>query len=725
MLGAGSMGLQLAAHLANAQLDVVLFDLADNGSDPSQALRSKLAEMAAMQPPALAWPAYIHAIQPATFQHDLAELRHCDLVIETTCEQRDCKEGVLARIAPYLHKYAVITTATDTISIERLALALPEPIRARFCGLHFLLPPRYTHLVELAPASSTHERVLQGLENFTVSVLGKQVVRVKDSPLFIADRTAVFVCACALHHAQRFELALETVDALFTRTLGMPEDGLFGAIDRLGARRFMRLVEEARTTLVDDDYLQRAQWPQSLLQIDREPVFYRPAQQASQQWLTLDLTSGEYTPCLSDPLREYSILNENEWLKFVSTAEAPQAQFLRAVLADFCCYAATHVETMSHSCADLDLALRCAFGLKQGIFELWQQLGWSAVPSWNKSNNWPKWIHDCTAVYNRKGVYIPAEKSFKPLHCSASLKHQLSITQSSTVKQLGDGLECSVLHDQIYAINIVKATVLFDSSLLNTVQQLLNEAQSQHKAILLVLRGCDRPQSPAAIRIDPEDWLQQIAQLFLQIYNARVPVVCTLNGHISKPMLSLALACSQRIASLNTWLHTGARGLSIPAVSGVVTRLQQQLFATPSPIAQQVTTACYSAALLANQLNVSAARHYGIFPQSDIVLLNPADLTLRALTQLRLLIDHHYQPPPHWSLPVLGRESIDTVRSLLHDQFSADQLDPQAKPWEAPLIGLFCGGDRQSGELISMADMLQLEQDCYLQLWNEYDNIKK
>ena len=721
VLGAGSMGLQLAAHLANACLDVILFDLADPGTNPVSGLQHKLARLNELQPPALAVPGLVRAIRAATFQHDLAQLRRCDLIIETTRELCDCKEGVLARIAPYIDKHALVSSTTDTVSIERLAHALPEAVRSRFFGLHFLIPPRYTRLVELAPADSTDERVLDHIERFAVSVLGKQVVRVKDSPLYIADRCGVFVTACALKHGQALDLPLEIMDGLLARTFGMPTGGVFGAIDRLGVSRFMRVVEYAQAALVDDIYIQQIQWPQALLDLERgvQAIFYR---QENGRRMSLDTSTGQYRP-ISPTL----LPDAPDWRLFIHQSMLPEAQFLRRFLADLFWYAATHLEHMARSCAEFDLALRFAFGLKYGVFELWQRLGWESVLHWGaeldpKIVTWPGWVINSAGAYKRKGAYTPAEQDFKPYRFGTAYARQLKPPVLPGERAASDvscpypGLELWRIDAQFSVLTVQESQALYDLNALDAWQDCFSELLAEGRGVVLELRSSKCNQSfevPSA----PDLWLDKLSRLYLQIRYSSAPVICTLNGQISKPLLAIALSCTQRFIALNTCLHSGSAGIALPAVPGLGHALLMQLVHAPNTLSQQIQAACLAGTILSKPMSVSAAvaRQYCVLPATDTIVLNPAELSGMALAKLRHCLAIGYQPPPPWPVSVLGQDSVDTVRSLLHDQFS--ELDPSVKNWQAPFLKLLCGGDNEPGSLLRDEAILALEQECYLRLW--------
>ena len=191
VLGAGVMGAQIAAHLVNCKVPVVLFDLpAKDG--PKNGIVTKAVEgLKKLKPAPLGVPEDAALIQPANYEEHLALLGECDLVIEAIAERMDWKLDLYQRIAPALAPHAIVASNTSGLSITKLSEALPESIRPRFCGIHFFNPPRYMALVELIDTPATQPEVLDQLEAFVTTGLGKSVVRAKDTPNFIANRVGI------------------------------------------------------------------------------------------------------------------------------------------------------------------------------------------------------------------------------------------------------------------------------------------------------------------------------------------------------------------------------------------------------------------------------------------------------------------------------------------------------------------------------------------------------
>ena len=181
-LGAGVMGAQIAAHLVNCRVPVVLFDLPAKEGPKNGIVTKAVDGLKKLKPAPLGVPEDAALIQQANYEEHLALLGGCDLVIEAIAERMDWKLALYEKIAPALAPHAIVASNTSGLSITQLGEVLPESIRPRFCGIHFFNPPRYMYLVELINTPATRPEVLDQLEAFVTSTLGKGVVRAKDTP---------------------------------------------------------------------------------------------------------------------------------------------------------------------------------------------------------------------------------------------------------------------------------------------------------------------------------------------------------------------------------------------------------------------------------------------------------------------------------------------------------------------------------------------------------------
>ena len=452
VLGAGVMGAQIAAHLVNANVPVILFDLAAREGEPpalspnsppragerdvvslrepslNGIVNKALEGLRKLDPSPLASPSKLNFIAAANYDQHIDQLRDCDLVIEAIAERIDWKSDLYKKVAPFLGEQTIFASNTSGLSINQLAAAFPENLRHRFCGIHFFNPPRYMHLVELIACKETEAPLLDQLETFLVSTLGKGVVRAKDTPNFIANRIGVFSMLATKHHAQAFNLGFDTVDALTGRYLGRPKSATFRTLDVVGLDVFAHVVNTMRENLTDDPWHKHFELPNWLGQLVDQGALGQKTKKGIYQKIgkdihVLDLHTKEYR--LSDAKVDDSvkdILRERDWAKKLAGLRGnshPQAQFLWATFRDVFHYCALQLEHIANNARDLDFAVRWGFGWDSGPFEIWQAAGWQQVAGWIAADiaagkamsdaPLPAWASDParSGVHTWQGSYFP------------------------------------------------------------------------------------------------------------------------------------------------------------------------------------------------------------------------------------------------------------------------------------------------------------------------------
>ena len=232
VLGAGTMGAQIAAHLANVGIPTIMLDIpAQTGAkDPAKIALDALGKS---KPAAFYETANAGLITPGSFDKDLPLLSQCDWVIEAVTENFEIKTALLSKVLPHLAKNALLTTNTSGLPVGRIQSAL-DSHRERFFGAHFFNPPRYMRLLEVIATPETDRAVLAGFAAFADRILGKQVVFANDTPNFIANRIGIALMFNAAELMLQQGLTIEEVDALTGPALGWPRTGTFSLADLVG-----------------------------------------------------------------------------------------------------------------------------------------------------------------------------------------------------------------------------------------------------------------------------------------------------------------------------------------------------------------------------------------------------------------------------------------------------------------------------------------------------------
>ncbi len=456
ILGAGVMGSQIAAHMVNANVETLLFELPTSKGDPNGNALKALEALKKLEPSPLASASKLAYIQAANYEQHLEKLRECDLVIEAIAERMDWKSDLYRKVAPYLGAHSIFASNTSGLSINQLAEAFPEAQRHLFCGIHFFNPPRYMHLVELIPCTNTEADLVDRLEGFLVSTIGKGVVRAKDTPNFVANRIGVFSLLATLHHAQRLGLGFDTVDALTGRYLGRPKSATFRTLDVVGLDVFTHVVETMHTHLASDPwhgYYTLPDWYKKLIadgalgQKSKRGIY----QKIGKEIHVLDVATQSYklsAGAADDAVKE--ILRERDWAKKLAALRAsthPQAQFLWATFRDLFHYCALHLSDIAHHARDLDFAVRWGFGWDSGPFEIWQAAGWQQIAGYINADiaagkamssvALPGWVTEPerSGVHTAQGSYSPLPSGVPKVGNSLSGKPDAKLTQGLGVRE--------------------------------------------------------------------------------------------------------------------------------------------------------------------------------------------------------------------------------------------------------------------------------------------------
>src|SRR5271169_1419466 len=234
VLGAGTMGSRIAAHLANAGLPVVLLDIPAHAGARSGIAAQALDALRKAKPAAVYDPPLASRISIGNFDDDLKLLADCDWVIEAVAENLEIKQALVEKIAPHLKPNVILTPNTSGLTVASIAARMPEPLRRRWFGTHYFNPPRYMRLVEIIATPDTDRDAVEAISHFADQQLGKEVVFARDTPNFIANRIGVFIMLEAVRLMQAEDLTIEEVDALTGSAIGWPRTGTFRLADMVG-----------------------------------------------------------------------------------------------------------------------------------------------------------------------------------------------------------------------------------------------------------------------------------------------------------------------------------------------------------------------------------------------------------------------------------------------------------------------------------------------------------
>jgi len=513
VLGAGVMGAQIAAHLVNANVEVLLFELPAKAGDPNGNVLKAIDNLRKLEPSPLSIKSKADYIKAANYEQNLELLKECDIVIEAISERMDWKADLYKKVAPHIAEHAIFASNTSGLSINKLSESVPEHLRHRFCGVHFFNPPRYMHLVELIACRDTDPALLDDLEKFLVTTLGKGVIRAKDTPNFIANRVGVFSMLATIHHAQQFGLGFDVVDALTGPAIGRPKSATFRTADVVGLDTFAHVVKTMADTLPDDpwhehyaipDWLQKLIDAGALGQKARRGVY----QKVGSDIQVLDAASGNYrlSAGAADEQIAELLKNKDSAEKFAQlhASDHPQAQFLWSIFRDTFHYCSVHLGDIAGSARDLDLAIRWGFGWNEGPFEIWQSAGWGQIAQWIAADisagkamaatPLPGWVTAAgrSGVHGPQGSYSPATetsvaRSMLPVYRRQLFPDRLlgEQAQYGTTVFETDAVRCWHTGDNIAIVSFKSKMHAIGDDVLDGVLQAIDEAERNYAALVI------------------------------------------------------------------------------------------------------------------------------------------------------------------------------------------------------------------------------------------------
>ena len=763
VLGAGVMGAQIAAHLVNVNVPVVLFDLPAKDGAKNGIVNKAIEGLKKLKPSPLGVADDAARIEAANYDEHLDKLRECDLIIEAIAERLDWKKALYERIAPVVAPHAIVASNTSGLAITKLAESVPEAMRARFCGIHFFNPPRYMQLVELIATATTAPEVLDQLEAFATTALGKGVVRAQDTPNFIANRVGIAGMLATMKEAETFGLSYDVVDDLTGKKLGRASSGTFRTADVVGLDVMFHVIKTLQDNLAADPFFPSYTTPVVLAKLMEQGAlgqksgagFYK---KVGKDILRLDPATAEYVAAggKADTIVDRILKKPPaERLKLLRESSNPQAQFLWAIQRDAFHYAAVHLGDIAETARDIDLAMRWGFGTQQGPFELWQQAGWKQVASWVKEDidagkalckaPLPDWVFDGpvaenAGVHRAEGSWSAAAQRFIPprqLPVYARQHFRENVTGGGEVAPLksgtelwrndeirlwtpdGDVLVASItakLHLISPAVSegLVKAVELAEASYQGLVIWSPDDvfsAGANLEALLPVFMKL------GGKGIMPEQ--KKLQDMMLRLRYAGVPVVSALRGLALGGGCEIAIHSARRVAHMESYVGFVEVGVGlVPGGGGLayIARRAAEMAAAGNANADLFTflrDAFTSAAIAKVATSALEARKMGYLLDGDIVVPHRDELLFVAITQAKSMFTSGYRAPARALFPVAGRSAVATIKGQLANMRDGGFISAHDFHIGTLIAEVVCGGDVDAGTVVNEDYLMAMERKAF------------
>ncbi|MEO0946554.1 MAG: 3-hydroxyacyl-CoA dehydrogenase/enoyl-CoA hydratase family protein [Cyanobacteria bacterium J06641_5] len=751
VLGAGVMGTQIAAHLANAGLTVHLLNLAAPGENKNALVEAALKKGSKQSPPLFFTEKTIRRIVPGNFDEHFDRIAEADWVIEAIVEDLAVKQKLMARVEATIGDRTVVSTNTSGLSIREIAAGRSKPFRQRFLGTHFFNPPRYLPLLELIPTPDTDPEVLERLQAFGRLHLGKGIVVAKDTPNFIANRVGMYATLLGL---QTFadpakDYTIAEIDILTGTLVGRPKSATFRTADLVGLDTLTYVADNLYPVIPDDEGREVFRLPELLRKLVAGGALGAKAGQGfykkvEGQILALNPETFGYElpapPELGDVRSLSKMPNLGDRLRALYRDPGRAGAFFRESILKTLSYAACRIPEVADRPLEIDRALQWGFGWELGPFAIWDELGFEPVLQDMQAATIavPAWIEDmrqsgATCFYQKGAVYTPARQyvavemptdEIDLAALKADPARVLWENPEAALLDLGDGV---VLYEFRSKGNTLSFQVLDG---LAAVLDLLAERNWRGLVI-----GNGGQNFSAGANLAEMGGLAQAGQLdkiatvinrfqtlTQRIYYFPKPIVAAVRGLALGGGCEVVMACPHVVAAAESYIGLVELGVGlIPGGSGLMRSLavvaQRARSEDPQHLQPWLRQAFETIAMAKVANSAAEAQEFGYLPPNARIVMNGDRRLAVAKAEVLHLDRLGYLPPPKLaSIPVLGspaRSALDHAAYVMHQGGYASEYD---RFLAGRLAYVMTGGSLSAPAAVSEEYLLGLEREVFLPL---------
>ena len=726
VLGAGTMGAQIAAHLANAGVPVLLLDL------DTQTAAAGLERARALNPDPFFTRSTARLVTAGGFDADLPRLAECDWIVEAVVERLDAKRELLARVETHRRADAVVSSNTSGIPLGLIAQERSAAFRRYWLGTHFFNPPRHLALLEVIPTADTDPAVTDAVSRFADRDLGKGVVIAKDTPGFIANRIGLYAAAQTLAFLTSGGFTVEEIDALTGPAIGRPRSATFRTMDIAGLDILAHVARDLSERLEDADERLTFRPPDLVEQLVQRGWtgqkagrgFYRRERTPQgSRILTLDPAQLDYRerqpPRLPALDAVQGIEDVGERVRVLFRAEGRVGEFMRTVLGRTLLYAAAVTPVIAESVDDVDRAMRWGFGWELGPFELWEALGVDTVLEACEVAETPPAVRDLAAARGQ----LPPDRWI--LSRAKAERPVVRKNAGASLVDLGDGVLAVEFHSKLNAIGG------------DTVEMLrlgVQEAEQNYDALVV---GNDAATFSAGANLmlilleaEEQNWdeidlmVRTFQAAVVGLLDADVPVVVAPAGLTLGGGCEITLHGDYVQAAAETYLGQVEVGVGlVPAGGGAKTLLARAMARMPRgtrdplPLVQQVFELIGFARV---STSAADAQQLGLLRPGDGITMNRERLLADAKARALQIARNGYRPPrARPPIPVGGEGMRAALEFGVHLAWRGGRISDHDALIGRKLANILAGGALPHPAPVSEQYLLDLEREAFLSLCGE------
>jgi len=766
VLGSGVMGSQIAAHLANVGIHVLLLDIVPTeltAEEKQQGLtlkdpivRNRYAQKAVQRlqkqtPAPLTAKENIERIEIGNFDDDIEKIAEADWVIEAVVERLDIKQKVFEKVDKWRRPGSIISTNTSGVSVHSMSENRSEDFRKHFLGTHFFNPPRYLKLLEIIPTKDTDEQVVAFMKRFGEDVLGKGVVCAKDTPNFIANRIGTYGFLVTVREMLKGNYSVGEVDSVTGPLIGRPKSATFHTLDVVGLDTFFHVVNNVYER-VDGEEKEIFRVPDFMKKMHENGWIGSKAGQGfykktGKEILELNVNTMEYEN--RKKLRADSIeiarreKGTGEKLKAVVYSNDRAGTLIWKILIPTLLYSAEQLDSIAETIVDIDQAMKWGFGWELGPFEMWDAIGikrsvetieqqGGTVPAWVKqmlkdgNETFYKQSEGATYFYHR-GEYRLLQTNMKQIHVQ-SLKNEKSIIKENngaSLIDIGDDIALLEFHSKNNAIGY---------DIVQMIDFAIDEVDKNYKGLVIGNEGkhfCVGA-NLAFMLMEAQDenyfeielMIRKFQQAMMKIKYSPKPVVAapfhmTLGGGAE-----VCLPASSIQAAMETYIGLVETGVGlIPGGGGnkeLYIKILDQIGNDIEIDLQKVANKTFETIAMAKvSKSAQEAQQNGFLQPTDAITINKDHLLYDAKQKALFLYESGYRPPVRKKIPVVGETGYAAMILGAQNLYLSGYASEHDVKIAKKLAYVIAGGKLPYRTKVDEQYLLDLEREAFLSLIGE------
>jgi 3-hydroxyacyl-CoA dehydrogenase len=773
VLGSGVMGATIAAHLANAGLDVLLLDVVPKAPTPEEtaaglglgdrAVRDRIATagragLEKMKPSPLYLAADLARIEVGNLEDDLPKLAKCDWVIEVVVENLAVKRQLLGeKVSKHLRPDAILSTNTSGLSVNAIADSLPEALRPRFLATHFFNPPRYMRLVEVVESRHTDPAVTAAMADLLGRRLGKGIVRGKDTPNFVANRIGVFAMCNAIHHMLELGMSVEEVDAVAGAATARPKSACFRTADLVGIDTLLHVAKNSYELLTADECRDTFKMPafvqqmveRGLLGDKTKQGFYKKTKGEKPERLHLDHATGDYVspkkPKFASVEATKGVDDPAKRIQAVLAGKDQAAQLAWRNLRDTLIYATNRIPEIADDVVNVDRAMRWGFNWELGPFEMLDAIGVADFVKRAEADGVavPERLRGVQRFYAADGGVqrhldlasgalrdVPVAPGAVDLTLLKKAGREVDRNAGASVLDLGDGVFCLEFHTKMNAIG---------GDTLTMIHRALRRAETEGQGLVIANQGtafsAGANLAVLAVAMAEGAWddvaltVSAFQKAMMAVKYARVPVVAAPHGLALGGGCETCLHATAMNPLAETYMGLVEIGVGLlPAGGGTketALRAIRLADAYDTDVMPFIVKGFTNIAMAKVSTSAAELGTLGYLRDGDSITLAPDRLVHDAKQKVLALAATFKPGRPATDLKAPGRSVAASLGTQLWNMRMGGFITEYEEKLGRTIAGVVSGGDVPAGTLVTEQWFLDLEREAFLKLCGERKTFER